>query len=105
MATLMLLKFNNYHNRQLKVKDTIAEYEQYRLGNNIVNYNFPPNDGISTNVIINGTATNIETADYLLVIEEDKIKSRWYIIECNRTRLNQYQLQLYLKTKLVAHEL
>lgn len=95
MATLMLLKFNNYHNRQLKVKDTIAEYEQYRLGNNIVNYNFPPNDGISTNVIINGTATNIETADYLLVIEEDKIKSRWYIIECNRTRLNQYQLQLY----------
>ena len=95
MATLMLLKFNNYYNRQLKVKDTIAEYEQYRLGNNIVNYNFPPNDGISTNVIINGTATNIETADYLLVIEEDKIKSRWYIIECNRTRLNQYQLQLY----------
>lgn len=95
MATLMLLKFNNYHNRQLKVKDTIAEYEQYRLGNNIVNYNFPPNDGISTNVIINGTATNIETADYLLVIEEDKIKSRWYIIECSRTRLNQYQLKLY----------
>lgn len=95
MATLMLLKFNNYYNRQLKVKDTIADYEQFRLGNNIINYNFPPNDGISTNVIINGTATNIETADYLLVIEEDKIKSRWFIIECSRTRLNQYQLKLY----------
>lgn len=95
MATLMLLKFNNYYNRQLKVKDTIADYEQFRLGNNIINYNFSPNDGISTNVIINGTATNIETADYLLVIEEDKIKSRWFIIECSRTRLNQYQLKLY----------
>ena len=95
MATLMLLKFNNYLNRQLKVKDTIADYEQFRLGNNITNYNFPPNDGISTNVIINGTATNIETADYLLVIEGEEIKSRWYIIECSRTRLNQYQLKLY----------
>lgn len=98
MATLMLLKFNNYHNRQLKVKDTIADYEQFRLGNNITNYNFPPNDGISTNVIINGTATNIETADYLLVIEGEEIKSKWYIIECSRTRLNQYQLKLYRDT-------
>ena len=91
MSTLYLLKFKNYYNRKAERYSTVNEYTS-KTASWVVqtNYDFNPNDGIWANAIVN---TSFENADYLLVVD-NKITSRWYIIEATRRRLGQYQLKL-----------
>ena len=69
--------------------------------------NFNPNDGIATKVILGAgdyklpEADNPSTPDYAVVYETEGdplndgvIKSRWFILECVRTRGGQYELTL-----------
>lgn len=89
--TLYLFNFNNYYNRIVKKYDTIEEYgEPLDI---IERVNFIPNNGISAEQIINYDGDH---PDYLVLTDEDdKIISRWYIIDSNRTRGGQFKLTLY----------
>lgn len=96
----ILFNFNNYYNRILKRYDTLTEYLQKYEYTSFTNINFNPNDSISTELILNMDEIWGES-DYILVVNpsvdsesNDAIISRWYITECNRTRLGQYTLKL-----------
>lgn len=93
--TLTLLSYNNYYNRIVKRFDTFPEYvaDGAFLLDAVNDINFNPNDGITTSAIVN-TASQTPP-DYVLLMEDtNTIISRWYVIECVRTRKNQYNLSL-----------
>ena len=100
---LLLLHYNNYFNRIIKKKDTIADYkaadEHYKEASNI---NFNPGDGVNTSLVLglgqNGSLFEGDEFDYLVAYEVvdniNVIKSRWFIIELDRQRAGQYELTL-----------
>ena len=100
---LLLLHYNNYFNRIIKKKDTIADYKaadaDYKEASNI---NFNPGDGLNTSLVLglgqNGSLFDGDEFDYLVayeVVGNDKvINSRWFILEQDRTRSGQYELTL-----------
>lgn len=89
--TLYLLNFNNYYNRIVKRREKISEYgDPLAILGNI---NFNPNDGIQTEQIINYDG---DMPNYLIVVDETgNIDSRWYIIESQRTRSQQFKMILF----------
>lgn len=110
MNILVLRKFNNYFNRIVVKYDTLAEY-QNRADSYLryTNINFNPNDGVNTEVILGGDSQkelgapidfdNNGGPDYVVCYENPtpfstRIRSRWFVIECQRTRLGQYRLVL-----------
>ena len=88
--TLHLLTFNNYYNRQVKVYHTIDEYPGALAVLEYINFN--PNDGVTTEQVINYEG---EMPDYLLVSQDGEIVSRWFVIESVRTRSQQFKMTLY----------
>lgn len=98
--TLVFLKgFNNYFNRIIKKFDTIAEYQSECPENYVrSNRNFNPNDGVSAehieNCIENSQLQPLNECDYVLVLNGEEIVSRWFILECVRTRGNQFHFTL-----------
>ena len=93
MANIQLLHYKNYINRQLKFYESAAEYEPYLL-QIVPNYDFNPNDGITTSIVIDDMT---EIPDYLLVTTDvgNEIESRWYVMEAKRNVYQQYQLSLF----------
>lgn len=91
-ATLYLLHYNNYYNRQVKKEANLSDYLRYQIGFPIQGVNFIPNDFINTTQIVNWNNAN---PDYVVIVdEENNINSRWFVISSNRTRANQLNLQL-----------
>lgn len=100
---LLLLHYNNYFNRIIKKKTTIADYKAadaaYKEASNI---NFNPGDGINTSLVLglgqNGSLFEGEEFDYLVAYEvvgnDNVINSRWFIVEQDRQRAGQYELTL-----------
>ena len=101
---LLLLHYNNYFNRIIKKKDTIADYKaadaDYKEASNI---NFNPGDGLNTSLVLGLGQTGSlfdgdDEFDYLVayeVVGNDKvINSRWFILEQDRQRSGQYELTL-----------
>ena len=83
---LLLLHYNNYFNRIIKKKDTIADYktvdDDYKEVSNI---NFNPGDGINTSIVLGlgqtgSIFTSTDEFDYLVAYETvnniPKINSR-----------------------------
>ena len=104
---LYLLKYNNYYNRIVKKLDTIAEYLTEVGENNYTaqdNISFNPADGVNTSQIYNQIDGSYDYA-ILTTVENGNeiIKSRWFIIEAERTRTGQYNLKL--RRDLVADNL
>lgn len=111
MNILLLRGFNNYFNRIVKKYSTITDYQSnsssYVAFSGI---NFNPNDGIATELVIGSVSQkennkpldweNLGTPDYLVCYEMEGtpaapvIKSRWFILESERTRNGQYRLAL-----------
>ena len=101
---LLLLHYNNYFNRIIKKKDTIADYkaaDQYYK--EVSNINFNPGDGVNTSIVLglgqNGDIFgNYDEFDYLVAYEvvnnNNIIDSRWFIVEQDRKRAGQYELTL-----------
>ena len=101
-----LLSYNNYNNRQVKKLESINEYNNggYILSS-IPNVNFEMNDGISSKMIINSSFATIQP-DYILVediasrvidLEGNLVSSdftRWFVIDTNLIRGNQYEFTL-----------
>lgn len=109
MNILLLRGFNNYFNRIIKKYSTLTEYEDNSTSYvDFKNINFNPNDGVNTELIFGSVnqkegneplAWDVEgSPDYLICYETvdnvDNIISRWFILECERTRNGQYKLSL-----------
>ena len=88
--TILTLKFNNYFNRIVKTGD-LDTYAPF-IVNRINNVNFNPADGVTTTQIINSSEENV--GDYLVLLDDTAIVSRWFIIDSTRLRNGQYELQL-----------
>lgn len=88
--TILTLKFNNYFNRIVKTGD-LDTYAPF-IVNRIDNVNFNPADGVTTTQIINSSEENV--GDYLVLLDDTTIVSRWFIIDSTRLRNGQYELQL-----------
>ena len=100
MNVYLLKNFNNYYNRKIKFYSNISDYEDYFIdvtgeGSGYTSYNFNPNDGVNTSITI-GKGEWIDIPDYCIVQNPStgEIDSRWYVIECVRTRGGQYNLTL-----------
>lgn len=101
---LLLLHYNNYFNRIIKKKDTIADYKAADADyKEVSNINFNPGDGVNTSLVLGLGQTGAlfesdDEFDYLVayeVVGNDKvINSRWFILEQDRTRSGQYELTL-----------
>ena len=89
--TIITLKYNNYFNRLVKIGSDLSAYSPF-IQNRIDNVCFNPADGVTTTQIINAQENDI--GDYLLVTNDTGILSRWFILDSNRLRNGQYELQL-----------
>lgn len=92
--TLYLLQYNNYYNRTIKkAGDRVVDYQTggtFFLGV-FEGINFNPNDGITTEVVLNNNLS-FPSGDYILVTGSDvTIVSRWFVIEQVRIREGQYK--------------
>lgn len=115
-TNLLLLHYNNYYNRVIKKLNTVAEYKAADTEDAVTHYadcanmNFNPADGLMTSAVL-GFGTNPANIfdngadyDYVVVYEQsedtethvvtDEIVSRWFILEADRTRGQQYELKL-----------
>lgn len=97
MYNLYFLKFNNYINRIIKKFDTIEEYMPYVSGTR-ENININLNDGVnvSTEAInLKSTDSEITKSNYLVIEDMETLEiSRWFIMECKKTRGKQYIFSL-----------
>ena len=101
---LLLLHYNNYFNRIIKKKETIADYKSADANyKEVSNINFNPGDGVNTSIVLGlgqtGTIFDAdEEFDYLVAYEtvdnKQVINSRWFILEQDRKRGGQYELTL-----------
>ena len=78
----------------------ISSYMKYRVTStlmvNPISCNFNPSDGVNTNQIINWDG---DIPDYIVTSETgNDINSRWFVIEAERKRGQQYELTLYRDT-------
>lgn len=97
---IYLLSFNNYNNRQVKGKSftTIAQFISagYQVGQTVTNVNFEFKDGIMSQLLINQAFVDTQP-DYVLIAErgsdglETGYFSRWFIIDSDLIRGNQYK--------------
>ena len=89
MSKLYIYNYNNYYNRRIKRSDSLEGY-----GTPIATQtkaNFVPGDEVRTSHVMNYNGKG----DYLVVCDdEDNIVSRWFILSSDRTRGNQYKLEL-----------
>lgn len=102
MSTIYLLHYNNYYNRIVKKEDDINDYlvSPYLIAT-LSNVNFNPNDGVDTELIIGtGAWDKKEIPDYLIEWNDTDDYSRWFVLECSRTRSGQYKL--ILKRDVIA---
>ena len=97
---IYLLSFNNYNNRQVKGKSftTIAQFISagYQVGQTVTNVNFEFKDGIMSQLLINQAFVDTQP-DYVLIAErgsdglETGYFSRWFILDSDLIRGNQYK--------------
>ena len=92
MATVYLLKYNNYYNRIVKKEENLAGYLQdaYLLAS-FDNVNFVDSDGVDTTYLCNTQ----ESPDYVVVANGNVILHRWFVIERTIMRNGQYRFSLH----------
>lgn len=92
MATVYLLKYNNYYNRIVKKEENLADYLQdaYLLAS-FDNVNFVDSDGVDTTYLCNTQ----ESPDYVVVANGNVILHRWFVIERTIMRNGQYRFSLH----------
>lgn len=95
-----LERFNNYFNRKIIKYEAREDYESNSENAYIPSddsgrplpFDFNPNDNITTEIIANDVPFD---PDYFLLLdEEEKIVSRWFVIEQKRNRQGQWLYQL-----------
>ena len=96
MKDLYLLSYNNYDNRVIKQEKSLLDYASFMIADVVRNVNFVPGDGVTTEHIVLAKYITGDTPDYVVVAEAGTydISSRWFVINCERTRNGQYRLSL-----------
>ena len=94
MHYVLLSNYNNYYNRTYKRKDTYQEYINVSAGNILgieKSYNFNIKDGVNLDHIFN-VNSNVDEPNYCLLLNEtdNSIASRWFVVEWEKVRGNQY---------------
>lgn len=103
---IYLLSYNNYNNRQVKKLNSINDYINggYVL-NTVLNCNFEYSDGITSQLLVNSSYVNVEP-DYILVediasrvvdLQGNLVSSdfsRWFVIDSELIRGNQYKFNI-----------
>ena len=102
MPSIYIYKYNNYSNRQLKVKDSLSGYGDpvyIETGNNV---NFNPGDNITTSFNCGRQYNPYEgIGDYFIYSDDNiSITSRWFITE--QTRIREGQWKAALRRDVVA---
>ena len=98
---LQFYKWNNYYNRTYK-PFSLTEASNALVGS-ILNVNgFNPNDGVDTEQMT-GLNTFTEIPDYCVVVDGTEIISKWFVIECQRTRQGQYKLSLHRRLRKLLY--
>lgn len=92
---LYFLIYNNYYNRIVKKESTLNDYIDYVVGSPVLGVtNWNPRDGVSTEQVLNSWV--YDTPDYLVVTDDSgNIVSRWFVIESEYLRGQQYRVTLY----------
>lgn len=97
--TIYILQWDNYYDRRVHpdlIFDSnggLGYYLEYDTGA-FPGVNFNPNDHINTEITLNLNETQL--GSYAIVLDENnKIVSRWFITEAVRIRGNQYRLSLH----------
>ena len=98
MSAIYCISYNNYFNRTVKREESLAAYFGENNSNirySEANFNFNPADGANTAITV-GRSENPANSygDYLLVVENGEIASRWFILDEDRLRGKQYRLNL-----------
>jgi len=86
--------FKNYLNRKLDYFTSLSDYgTPTHTDTGVTNWNW--SNGVETEYLMTLTSA-IDTPDYLILTENGKtgIVARWYVMEANYTRQNQYKLLL-----------
>lgn len=95
---LLLYGYNNYFNRIIKKKSTIAEYKaEVGIGNYVElnNTNFNITDGVNARHVFNVSSTLDEKSpDYLIREKTDGTLERWFVLESVKIMGNQIQVTL-----------
>ena len=94
MHYVLLSNYNNYYNRTYKRNDTYQEYINASASNILgieKSYNFNIKDGINLDHIFN-VDSNVDEPNYCLLLNEtdNSIVSRWFVVEWEKVRGNQY---------------
>lgn len=92
---LYFLIYNNYYNRICKREATLNDYIDYLVGSPVLGVtNWNQRDGVSTEQVLNSWV--YDTPDYLVVTDDSgNIVSRWFVIESEYLRGQQYRVTLY----------
>ena len=94
MHFVLLSNYNNYYNRIYKKLDTYQEYIAEADGNVQVldkSVNFDLQDGVMTQHVFNCTFDGEPNYCLLLNETDNSIASRWFVIEWDKVRGNQYR--------------
>ena len=94
MHYVLLSNYNNYYNRTYKRNDTYQEYINASASNILgieKSYNFNIKDGVNLDHIFN-VNSNVDEPNYCLLLNEtdNSIVSRWFVLEWEKVRGNQY---------------
>ena len=94
MHYVLLSNYNNYYNRTYKRNDTYQEYINASASNILgieKSYNFNLKDGVNVEHIFN-VDSNVDEPNYCLLLNEtdNSIASRWFVVEWEKVRGNQY---------------
>ena len=104
MSTLHLLRYNNYYNRLVRQESDLSSYQGYQVkyqGKDtdlnvnsaiIEGVNFVDGDYVDTTQVVNWAG---DIPDYLLVVEDNVIRSRWFVVGAQKTRGGQLLLSLH----------
>ena len=98
MSAIYCISYNNYFNRTVKREESLAAYlgaNNENMRYTEANFNFNPNDGANAVITVGRSANPANSyGDYLLVVENGEIVSRWFILDEERLRGKQYKLNL-----------
>ena len=90
MSNLYLYNYNNYFNRIVKKESTLADYGTPIYS--ITGTNFDMNDSVEASHVVNYGGFD---GDYVVITDnENKITSRWFVMENTRNRGGQHTLKL-----------
>lgn len=93
---LLIYNYNNYYNRMYKAEETLAEYgDPIHVLLDVKS--FKPNNGVNTQHAIGSSVSSYDgTGDYLICTDEfGEILSRWFIIDSQFNRENQWIVSLH----------